>query len=235
MSFVVVRKIDPDSDSEDFNLVQLPAEELARLIEERAEEQVRQLRGAAEAEGRARGEAAARTLAESAPQRQAEDIATALQAFAAAAEQLTAPLARKERDLAALVVELGFSLARHLLGQEVSLNSQSIRGIVDALLAEAVEERSAGQGIIVRLNPTDHAVIAPHVEIDRVHMLADAQVARGGSLIELLAADGDPVNKVEWDATIETRLRELRLALLGQDVTTALSSGRSGDLLLAAS
>lgn len=218
MSFVIVKQIYEATSPE--RLLQM-AEEAAALevtISERVAQEIKQLRQQAEAAGRAQGEAEARSaaLAEQATQEAA--VNAAVSAFGAAWAQLSAPLAQKEKELAELITELAFMLARHIIGVEVTLNAEGVKLLVDALLTEAARERGAQQSIVIRLNPEDHAVLEPYVRIDHAHMLADTHVARGGTIIELIAPGGDPIDKVEWDAQIETRLETMRSALsLGDD------------------
>jgi flagellar assembly protein FliH len=88
-----------------------------------------------------------------------------------------------------------------------------VKALVDGLIAEAAQARAAQQSIIVRLHPADHAVLATAVTLEHAHLLADTQVQRGGAVVELIAPDGDPIDKVEWDARIETRLETVRTTL----------------------
>ena len=53
----------------------------------------------------------------------------------------------------------------------------------------------------------------PGTVIEHAHLLPDAQITRGGTIVELIAAGGDPIDKIEWDATIESRLATVRAAL----------------------
>ncbi|HTI00219.1 MAG TPA: FliH/SctL family protein [Acidisoma sp.] len=221
MSFVLIRK-EPEpvtavGSEEAAAAVAAEAEAAAQRIAECVAERVAALRGAAEAEGRAAGEAETRAAAEAARIGQEKAVRTAISAFSAATAELMAPLARKEHDLAGLITELAFMLARHVVRQEVALRPDSLRALVATLLDEAVRERHSGQSIVVRLNPQDHTVIAPQFDLPQVHLLADGQIERGGTLVELLTSDGDPIDKIEWDAQIGSRLETLRAALLGED------------------
>lgn len=193
------------------------AKAMERKVAEQVAATVAEARVAAEAEGRAAGEAAAQAAAAATRIDQEKAVTAAVSAFSAAAAELTAPLAHKEQDLALLVTELAFLLARHIIRQEVSLRPQSLSGLVAELLEEATRERQSGQTIIVRLHPQDHALIAPQFDLPQVHLLADAQIERGGTLVELLTQDGDPIDKVEWDGRIGSRIEALRHALLGHD------------------
>ena len=174
---------------------------------------IARLRLTAEAEGRSLGEMQARKATEHilAQQQQATDAALA--ALQAATAQLMGPLARKEAELARLITDLAMSLAEHILGAEVSLRADSIESLVRKLLIEAVEGRKTGQSIIVRLHPDDHLLLAPKIAIADVHLLADSGIARGGTMIEVLAEGGDPFDRIAWDAMLETRIATIRAAM----------------------
>lgn len=171
--------------------------------------EVARLRHAAQEEGRAAGEAAGRAGMEM----QAAALAQAAQALTAAWRQLAAPLASTERDLADLVLDFAYEIARHLVGVEAAANPAGLKDLVTRLIQEAAAERGPRQSLVVRLHPADHAAIAPVLALDAAHLLADAAITQGGALVEIIAPDGDKLDKTEWDATIEGRLGAMRLAL----------------------
>jgi flagellar assembly protein FliH len=168
------------------------------------------LRAKAEAEGRATGEAAGKQAAQS---EASAGLSTAVQALRDAWSQLAAPLAQKEQDLAELVTDLSFELARHIVGAEVSANAGSLKSLVAKLILEAAAERQPRQSVVVRLNPADHLLLSPVIQLDDGHLMADAAIARGGAIVEIVAPSGDPNDKIEWDATIGARIETIRAAL----------------------
>lgn len=183
--------------------------ETAQLVAQ----EVARLRAAAEAEARIRGEAAGRALAQN-------EALAALQpgisALHAAWSQLAAPLAQKEHELAELVTDLSFALARHIIGVEVTANADGLKTLVARLIREAASERGPRQSLVVRLHPADHALLTGAnglAGIEDAHLLADAAISRGGAMVEIIAPDGDPNDKIEWDATIETRIASIHAAL----------------------
>ncbi len=214
MSFVIVRRTAADATA---GAPALPAApDLAKIeaeAEARIEREVSRLRVQAEAEGRARGEAEAQRLAQAAQNAHDAAVALAIAALNTAWQQLIAPLAQKEEAIAELVTELSFVLARHIIALEIALHPDSVRPLVDGLVAEAARMRAAQQTIVIRLHPEDYALLAPCTAIEHAHLLADTQITRGGTIVELIASSGDPIDKVEWDATIETRLATVRAAL----------------------
>jgi len=172
------------------------------------------LRAQAEAEGRANGEAAGRQAAQS---EASASLSTAITALRDAWSQLAEPLAQKEQDLAELVTDLSFELARHIVGVEVSANADGLKSLVAKLILEAAAERQPRQSIVVRLNPADHAQLSPVMQLDEGHLMADAAIARGGAIVEIVAPGGDPNDKIEWDATIGARIENIRAALALHD------------------
>jgi flagellar assembly protein FliH len=189
--------------------VALDEEAMRAEIAREVAAEVARLRARAEAEGRAQGEAEARVALEA----EAQALRQAVAALTDSARQLAAPLADKELDLADLVMDLAFELARHVIGVEVASSPASLRTLVTRLIQEAAIERGPKQSIVVRLNPEDHAVIEPMLMADNAHLLADSAIAQGGALVEIIAPNGDPIDKTEWDATIDSRMATMRAAL----------------------
>lgn len=191
------------------------AQDTASLAEAEAEiarrvrQEVARLREKAESEARAEAQAQFRAAME--PQSAALQSAAA--ALQAAWAQLAAPLAQKERDLADLVTELSFLLARHITGAEAATNPASLQALVTRLIAEAAAERGPRQTLLLRLNPADHAHLLPLIPAETAHLLADEAVAQGGVFVEIIAPDGDPLDKIEWDASLPGRLETIRAAL----------------------
>jgi predicted secreted Zn-dependent protease len=217
LSFVIIKRAAADAMTAAVALSASsdPAAILAET-EARIAREVGRLGAKAEAEGRARAEAEAGRAAQVARAAQAAQeaaVALAVAALDAAWQQLIAPLAQKEEAIAELVTELAFVLARNIVGLEIALHPDSVKPLVDGLVAEASRTRAAQQSIVIRLHPEDHALLAPCATIEHAHFLADTQIARGGTIVELIAPGGDPIDKVEWDATIESRLATVRAAL----------------------
>lgn len=187
------------------------AEEIAAQeagIARRVRQEVAKLRAQAEAEGRAAGEAAAQ--AAMAPR--AAALEGAIAALAEGAAQLAAPLAQKERDLAELAVELAYLLASHIsLGTDAGQGG--LHGLVRKLLDEAAAERGARQVVRLRLNPAEQQQLEGKFPPDQVALIADAQLSPGGAIVEIITPDGDPVDKIEWDASLDGRLETIRAAL----------------------
>ena len=174
----------------------------------RVRQEVGKLREAAEAEGWAAGEVSLRTAM--APR--AAALETAIAALREAAAQLAAPLAQKERDLAELSVELAFLLARHIsLGADAGQGG--LHALVTKLLDEAAAERGARQMLRLRLNPADQLQLDGKIPPDSAELVADDKIAPGGAMVEIVTPDGDPVDRIEWDATLHGRLETIRAAL----------------------
>ncbi|OYV39357.1 MAG: hypothetical protein B7Z81_03440 [Acidocella sp. 20-61-6] len=177
---------------------QLAAQEAE--IARRVRAELGRLRGQAKAEARA--EAQARL--EARLQEARAELAQAATATASALAQLAAPLAQVEHDLAGLVVELAFILARHIAGGPAP-PAETLLALVTPLLAEAAAERTPRQRLTLRLNPADRALLAPLLPDPATLLAEDAAIAPGGARLELDAPDGDPQARIEWDATLKRR------------------------------
>jgi len=172
-------------------------------------EKVARLRAAAEQEGRKEGELAARAALEA----QEAALGAAAAALRDAVRQLALPLTGKEAEAAELVLDMALELARHVVGMELSANPAPLKALLEKLLHEAAAERGPRQNVVVRVNPADHAQIDAGLLGGEVHLLADAAITAGGAKVELVAPDGDMLEKTEWDATVEARLAALREAI----------------------
>jgi flagellar assembly protein FliH len=210
MSFVIANR------ERGKNFVQaVLANEAAALAEKEAEinrrvrQEITKLRAAAEAEGHKAGYEAG--LAAMEPEREA--MTQAIRALREAYTQLATPLAEKQTDLAELVTDLSFTLATHIIGVEATSNPHALQTLLDKLLAEAAAERTPKQSLLVRLNPSDHVRIAPNLHIENTHLLPDAAISPGGAIAELFNPAGDPLDKIEWNATVEGRISAVRSAL----------------------
>jgi flagellar assembly protein FliH len=205
MSYVIARRQPAQA---------LPAEpsvdEVAEAVERRVSEEIARLRAAAEAEGQATGEQAGHAAAHAETASLAQPAIKALQE---AWTQLGAPLRQRELDVAALVTDLAFQLARHIVGVEVATNAEGLRALVTQLLQEAASERTSHQKIVVRLHPADHAVLETLLVLEDGRLIPDPAISRGGAMVELVAPEGDPLNRIEWDASLEARIAAVRTGL----------------------
>jgi flagellar biosynthesis/type III secretory pathway protein FliH len=207
MSYVLARREVPSA------LPVEPAVDVAaaaETVERRVSEEIARLRIAAEAEGRAAGAKAGHAAAQAQTAALAEP---AIKALEEAWNQLGAPLRQREQEVAALVTQLAFELAGHIVGVEVTSRPERLHALVTRLLQEAAAERTAQQRIVVRLHPTDHAVLEKLLVLEQGQLTPDPAIGRGGAMVELIAPEGDPLNRIEWDARLEVRMAAVQAAL----------------------
>jgi|GEM_PF-2322989 len=178
-------------------------------ISRRVRQELGKLRAAAEAAGRAEGEAAA----QAALAQQTAALAQAAAALGHAAAELAAPLAGREAALGDLVLELALTVAAHITGVTAPAPAH-LQALIMRLLAEAAAERPPGHTIVVRISPADHAAVAGLIPPATASLLADAGIAAGGAVVEILAPDGDRRAATTWDATVAGRFKNLA-AMLG--------------------
>ncbi|MDE2319918.1 MAG: hypothetical protein KGK02_09505 [Rhodospirillales bacterium] len=178
-------------------------------IQRRVKLEVAKLRDAAFAEAKDAGEAAAR--AAMAPQQ--EKLGRILAILEQAAAQLVVPLALAEQDLAELVLDMGFQLARHIAGGESGNARAELAELVKALLKEAAAERGPRQTMRLHLHPSDIPALRDKLPEAALALVPDDSITPGGALLELLAEDGDRLDKAEWDARLESRFTALRAGL----------------------
>jgi flagellar assembly protein FliH len=180
------------------------------VIEETVRREITKIRMQAETEGRETGLAEGRQAGQN---EAADTLLNATNALREAWSQLAVPLANKEQELAELVTDLAFELARHIIGNEVTASTASLKKLVLQLVQEAATERHTSQTILVRLNPIDYAALNDFSALENLNLLADIKISRGGALLEIFNPDGDASDKITWDATIEARIGSIRAAL----------------------
>ncbi|MGE4481062.1 FliH/SctL family protein [Acidocella sp.] len=178
-------------------------------IQRRVKQEISKLRETTMAEAQKAGEAVALAAMLPKETRLAQTVAALEQASA----QLAAPLAQKEQDLAGLVLEMAFLLARHIAGGESGDARQELAALITPLLQEAATERGARQSIKLRLHPSDVPALESRLNLENILLTADDTIAPGGAMIELLTQNGDPLDRTLWDATLSNRLAALRAAL----------------------
>ena len=183
-------------------------------IQRRVKQEVAKLRDTTMAEAKEAGEAAAR--AAMAPQH--EKLARMLSLMEQGVDQFVAPLALKEQDLTELVLDMAFQLARHIAGGESGNARAELAGLVKCLLKEAAAERGPRQTMRLHLHPSDIPALREQLPGEALALVPDDSITPGGALLELVAEDGDRLDKTEWDARLESRFTALResLALPGE-------------------
>ena len=153
---------------------------------------------------------AAKAAASTATQKLEDQLQQAASALQAINTQLAAPLAQKEQDLAELVLDMAFQLARHIIGEHTVQDQAPLLALVTKLLHEASAERTPRQSLILRLHPSDLSVLKDKLPATDIDLVADASLNPGDAFVELVMKDGDQLDKTEWDARLGSRLEALR-------------------------
>ncbi len=120
--------------------------------------------------------------------------------------QIGKPLERREAELADLVTELAFIVARHVVHEEVKTNRDSLRHLVEDLIVEASNECADPQMIVIKVCPSDADVIKSLVQEHGIRMDVDKTIEQGGAMLTIESTSGDPLNRYSWDATIASRM-----------------------------
>jgi flagellar biosynthesis/type III secretory pathway protein FliH len=129
-----------------------------------------------------------------------EGLAAATEAMAEARRQAREERERSEDDLR----RLALSLAEKILGAQITLRPEVVRGVVEQALALASKKRR----LVLRVNPEDVALLGALAETSDLDVRPDAEVGRGGCVLQ----DG----RITVDARLETQLAALDRALCGK-------------------
>ena len=158
-----------------------PAAELARLRE------------AARAEGYAEGLAAARTEGEQASARLKQ-----------LAESFSTTLDNLDFRLADMVLELSLDVARQIVAGELAARPERILDVVNLALKQMAETSREAR---LLLNPDDAVLVRPHLDQvldkNRLRIVEDARIVRGGCLIETGQGDLDATLPARWRQVVQ--------------------------------
>ena len=164
---------------------------------------------AADREGYARGfadgqRAAAEAAAAAAAEQARETAGRLAEAIQDLANVRSVLMRRSERDL----VRLAVAMAGRILRRQVEID----RELLVVMARVAIDRLGENVAATVHLNPDDHALIVSRSDVDpgrTLELQADAAVPRGGCLVR--SGFGTV------DVGIESQVRELSRALLGED------------------
>jgi flagellar assembly protein FliH len=104
--------------------------------------------------------------------------------------------------VADMVLELALEVARHVIAGELTAKPERVLDIIQLALKQMVDTTREAR---LLLNPEDAALVRPHLEDvldkNRLRIVEDAHIVRGGCLIETPQGD--------LDATLQARWREV--------------------------
>ncbi|MDO9386422.1 MAG: FliH/SctL family protein [Thiobacillus sp.] len=179
---------------EQWEVVELAASEsrVATPAED-AEIELARLREAARAEGYAEGVAAGRVEGEQACGRMKQLV-----------ESFSTTLDNFDFRLADMVLELALDVARQVVAGELTARPERILDVVNLALKEMAETSREAR---LLLNPEDAMLVRPHLDQvldkNRLRIVEDARIARGGCLIETAQGDLDATLPVRWRQVVQ--------------------------------
>lgn len=104
--------------------------------------------------------------------------------------------------VADMVLELALEVARHVIAGELTAKPERVLDVIQLALKQMVDTTREAR---LLLNPEDAALVRPHLEDvldkNRLRIVEDAHIVRGGCLIETPQGD--------LDATLQARWREV--------------------------
>ncbi|MEM9185664.1 MAG: FliH/SctL family protein [Planctomycetota bacterium] len=160
-------------------------QQAAQIIGE-AKQQAEQIRSEAQAAGRKAAEEAAEQLLD---QKVAQRMRSLTPALQSAVAQLTDAKSAWQQHWEASAVRLATSIAERLVCREIDKTPELTLGWV----REALELAAGSTGVVLRLNPQDHAALSAEVHAmveevfqpaGRARMVADPEITAGGCRVD---------------------------------------------------
>lgn len=157
------------------------------------EAELARLREAARAEGYAEGLASGRAEGEKAGGR----IKQLAESFASTLDNL-------DFRLADMVLELSLDVARQVVAGELAAHPERILDVVNLALKQMAETSREAR---LLLNPDDAVLVRPHLDQvldkNRLRIVEDARIERGGCLIETTQGDLDASLPARWRQVVQ--------------------------------
>ncbi len=155
--------------------------------------ELEKLRAMARAEGYAEGVTAGRIEGEQACTRMKQ-----------LAESFSSTLDNFDFRLADMVLELSLDIARQVVAGELAARPERILDVVNMALKQMAETSREAR---LLLNPEDAALVRPHLEQvldkNRLRIVEDARIVRGGCLIESGQGDLDATLPARWRQVVQ--------------------------------
>ena len=106
--------------------------------------------------------------------------------------------------LADMVLDLALDVARQVIVGELAVRPERILAIVKLALNQMAETTREARLLI---NPEDAALIRPHLDLildkNRLRMVEDVRIVRGGCLIETTQGDLDATLQARWRQVVQ--------------------------------
>jgi flagellar assembly protein FliH len=157
------------------------------------EAELARLREAARAEGYEEGLAAGRVEGEKSCGRMKQ-----------LAESFSGTLDNLDFRLADMVLDLALDVARQVVAGELAVHPERILDVVNLALKEMAETSREAR---LLLNPEDAVLVRPHLDQvldkNRLRIVEDARIERGGCLIETTQGDLDATLPARWRQVVQ--------------------------------
>lgn len=126
---------------------------------------------------------------------------------------LMQPLKTLKNDIAESVIEGAQSLADLMVACHIQADTDALNAVLSEILSEAAEMGGPGQKLLIRVSPDSRETIGALADEYGAELVADETLNAGDCRVTLAKDNGDPVNKIEWDATLRARWNAIRKAL----------------------
>jgi flagellar assembly protein FliH len=132
------------------------------------------------------------------------EVAAETARMKALADSYANALDKLDFRLADMLLELALDVARQIVVGELAVHPERILDVVKLALNQMAETTREAR---LLLNPEDAALIRPHLEQiidrDRLRLVEDTRIVRGGCLIETPQGDLDATLQARWRQVVQ--------------------------------
>lgn len=200
------RRLDPAAAEAELNAARMQVEQARQNVAREREDAQRKGYAEGFSEGRKAGLGKAR-------EEIAAQLADERDDIAAMVKTLTDPWKTLRADLAEAITGAAVEVARAVVGQVQGADTAALKRVVDEILVESARVGGSGNTLRIRANPKNAALVLEWAGAAGAEVVADEKLGPADVRAELTRGDGDPADRIDWDATLESRWKAIRQAL----------------------
>lgn len=126
---------------------------------------------------------------------------------------LTEPWKALQTDLSDAITDAAMTIAQAVVGHVRGAGVAALKRAVVEVLAESEQIRGGRNTLKIHVHPKNTARVVEWTQAAGAEVVADERLGMADMRAELARADDDPADRIDWDATLETRWQAIRRTL----------------------